>query len=74
MKKNSTNRSLVFTYIYLAASCFAIGVGIVFLTLAVCKRLGVDIFTHLWVLAIPVILTLVINVGIVELYHKITGK
>lgn len=72
--KNSSNRSLILTYIYLAASCFAVGVCILFLTLLVCERLGVDLFTHLWVLAIPVFLTLLINVSIIELYHKITGK
>jgi len=72
--KSSSNRSLIFTYIYLAASCFAVGVGILFLTLMVCRYLNVDILTHVWVLAIPVFLTLLINVSLVELYRKITGK
>jgi len=72
--KHSSHRSLVFMYIYLAASCFAVGIGLVLLTLMVCKSLNVNIFTNLWVLLIPVVLTLIINVSLIELYRKITKK
>jgi hypothetical protein len=63
-------RSLVLTYIYMATSCAAVGIGILFVVLLVCRHLEVDIFRNLWVLAIPIVLTLVINVGIIELFRK----
>jgi len=72
--KHSNHRSLVFMYIYLAASCFAVGIGLVLLTLTVCKSLNVNVFNNLWVLLLPVALTLIINVSLIELYRKITKK
>jgi len=74
MKSNLKKRNLIFTYIYLATSCIAGGIGILFIVLIVCQKFGIDIFTHLWVLAIPVALTLLINVGIIELYNKIRKR
>jgi hypothetical protein len=72
--KNSSNRSLIFTYIYLASSCFALGIGILFLTLFICKYLNIDIFRNLWVLAIPLFLSLLINVFLIELFKKFKQK
>lgn len=74
MKNTNNNRRLVLTYIYLATSCFAVGVGLVFITLMVCNALGVNVLENIWVLAIPVVLTLIINVALIELYNQLRKR
>ena len=49
----------------------AIGLMITFIVLAVSQRLGLNIMDeHLWVLAIPAVLSLILNVLLLELYRK----
>ena len=59
------------TYIYLATSSFGIGALIVMITNAVCENLNIDVVQNIWILVFPVILTLIINVLLIELYNKI---
>ncbi len=61
-------------YIYLAAGCSILGTLFTLLTLLICQHLAVDIGKNLWVLAIPVGLTIIINITIVELYTKFKKK
>ena len=61
---------MVREYIFLAVGCVAVGVVLVFVVLGVCVRLGVSIEDNLWVLAIPAVLALFLNITLLELYHK----
>ncbi len=61
---------MVRQYIFLAAGCAAVGVVLVFLVIAVCVRLGVSIEENLWVVAIPTVLALILNITLLELYRK----
>ena len=74
MKNSNNNRRLVLTYIYLATSSFGIGVLLVLAMLAACNALNIDVMQNIWVLAFPVILTLIINVLLIELYNKIRKR
>lgn len=65
---------MVKQYIALAAGCVAAGTIITFVMLAACQRLGVDIDRNLWILAIPAVLSLVLNVGALEIYHAYRRK
>jgi hypothetical protein len=65
---------MVREYIFLAASCVAVGMVITFVVLGVCQRLGINIDENLWVVAIPAVLTLILNVTLLELYHKFRRK
>jgi hypothetical protein len=60
---------MVRQYILLAVGCVTVGVVITFVMLAVCQRLGVNIDQNLWVVAIPSVLSLLLNVGVLEIYH-----
>lgn len=71
MKKT---RSLVIAYIYLAAGSFVLGVVLIFALLLVCQYLGVDVSRHFWLVGIPVILAIAVNVLLVELYDKFRSK
>ncbi len=71
MKKT---RSLVATYIYLAVGSGILGVVLTFALLFVCQYLGIDVSEHLWVLGIPVILAIAVNILLVELYDKLRSR
>ncbi len=62
--------TMVREYIFLAVGCAAVGVVLVFLVLGVCVRLGVSIEENLWVVAIPTVLALILNITLLELYRK----
>ena len=67
--------SLVIVYICLATGCAILGVVITFLVLFLCQYFGVDILhENLWVLAIPVTLSLLLNVLFIELYRRYKKK
>ena len=61
---------MVKEYILLASGCVAVGVVIVFVVLAACQRLGINIEKNLWVLAIPAVLAIILNIILLELYHR----
>ncbi len=57
-------------YIFLAAGCAAVGVVLTFVVLGVSVRLGISIEENLWVLAIPAVFSLILNISLLELYRK----
>ena len=61
---------MVREYIFLAAGCIAVGVVITFLVLGISVRLGIDINKNLWMLAMPAVLSLALNILLLELYRK----
>ena len=59
-------------YIFLAAGCVAVGVVITFIVLGVSLRLGINIMGEsLWVLGIPAVLSVILNVILLEIYRKL---
>jgi hypothetical protein len=62
--------NLVPIYIYLAVGTAALGVLITWIMLYVTARMGVDIREHMWILAIPPVSAVLINVFLIELYRK----
>jgi hypothetical protein len=68
--RDPRRHSLVLTYVYLAAGCVLLGTVLTFALLAVCARLEVDVFRNLWLLAIPSVLSVLVNVLLVELYDR----
>ena len=65
---------MVRDYIFLAGGCLVVGVVLNFIVLGVCVRLGININENLWVVAIPAVLSLLLNVSLLELYHKYWKK
>lgn len=62
--------NLVVSYIYLAVASGVMGVAMTLLVLFVCQYLGIDVYENLWVLAIPLALSIFLNVCLVELYRR----
>jgi hypothetical protein len=61
---------MVGEYIFLAAGCVSLGIIITFIVLGLCQYLGIDIDENWWVVAIPVVLSLIINITLIEIYRK----
>jgi hypothetical protein len=61
-------------YIYLAVGTGILGVAITFAVMLICQYLGVNMLDHLWLLGVPILLSLIINVIIVEIYRKIKKR
>ena len=62
---------MVREYIFLAAGCVSVGVVITLIVLGFSQRFGIDIFDeYLWVLAVPAVLSLTLNIALLELYRK----
>ena len=62
-------------YIFLAVGCVVVGVVIIFIILVVSQRLGINIMDeNMWVLAIPALLALILNIILLELYRKFRKK
>ena len=67
--------TMVKEYIFLAAGCVAVGLVITFIVLGVSLRLGINIMGEsLWVLGIPAVLSVTLNVFLLELYRKFRKK
>jgi len=62
--------SLVMTYVFLAAASVIIGIILVFVVLLACQYLGIDISKNWWILAIPAIFAVTLNIVLIELYDK----
>ena len=57
-------------YIIIAAGCVAVGIVMTFAVLGISVRLGIDLNESLWILAIPTVLTIILNISVIELYHR----
>jgi hypothetical protein len=65
---------MVKQYIFLAVGCVGVGILLTFAMLAVTQRLGVNIEENLWVVAIPAVLSVLLNIGLLEIYHAYRRK
>ncbi len=61
---------MVRDYIILAAGCLVAGVIVTFIILAASVRAGIDLNQNLWLLAIPAVFALTLNIILLELYRK----
>ena len=60
--------------IFLAAITLILGVIITFVLVLITQFFGIDILKNLWLLAIPVVLSIVLNILFLELYRKYKKK
>jgi hypothetical protein len=58
-------------YIFLAGGCVSLGIIITFIVLGVCQYFSIKIDQHWWIVAVPVVLSLILNVTFVEIYRKL---
>ena len=58
------------SYVYLAVGSLALGIIITFGMLFLCQFFGIDINKNLWLIAIPIILAIALNIWFIELYDR----
>jgi len=58
------------SYVYLAVGSLALGIIITFVMLYICQVFNVDINKNLWLIAIPIILAIILNIWFIELYDR----
>ena len=59
----------------MAVGCFVVAVVIALATIALAIRLRIDVLgEHAWILAIPAVLAIVLNIALLELYRKFRKK
>lgn len=68
-KRVKKPENLTLYYIYLAVACGFTGTLLTFAVLFVCRYYRIEIVRHLWILAIPVTTSLLLNIALVELYR-----
>ncbi len=51
-------------------ACGALGMVITFVLILLCGYFQIDITKHIWLLAIPVTLSVILNITFIELYRK----
>jgi hypothetical protein len=57
-------------YIYLAVGCGMFGVVFTYVLMAVCLYFGIDVFKNLWVIVIPIVLAVVLNIFLIEVFSR----
>ena len=62
--------NLVMIYIYLALGCAFLGALITFAMVVLVQYFHIDFWENLWLLAIPLTLSVTLNVIFIELYLK----
>jgi hypothetical protein len=66
--------SFMMTFVYFAIGCGMVGIIITFFVIWACRSFGIDIQKNLWVLVIPATLSILLNIGFLELYRKYKRK
>jgi hypothetical protein len=57
-------------YIYLAVGCGMLGVVFTYIMIGVCLYFRIDIFRNLWVITIPIILAVALNIFLIEIFSR----
>ena len=66
--------SFILELIYFAVGCAAIGVLFAFILVFALDYFHIDVYKHLWLLLIPLVLSILLNILIIELYGKYKRK
>ena len=66
--------SFILELIYFAVGCAALGVLFAFVLVFVLQYLRIDVYKHLWLLLIPLVLSISLNILAIELYGRYKRK
>jgi len=61
-------------YIYLAVGCGMLGILMTYIVIFMCYYFNIDIGKNLWVITIPIIFSIFMNILLIELYFKYRKK
>jgi len=61
-------------YIYLALGCAFLGILLTFVVIFLCYYFAIDVTQNMWILAVPAILAVTLNILFIELYLNCKKK
>jgi hypothetical protein len=61
---------MILELIYLATASSILGAVFTFVLLLLCWVLNVDLSTNLWLLGLPAILAVAVNIFLIEMYYR----
>ncbi len=61
-------------YVSLAVGCAGLGVILTLVLLMLCQYFQVDLTRNLWLISLPIVLTVALNIWFIELYDRIKKK
>ncbi len=62
--------SFILELIYFAVGCAALGVLFAFILVFTLQYLGINVYQHLWLLLLPLVLSIGLNILAIELYSR----
>jgi hypothetical protein len=62
--------NFILELVYFAVGCAALGIVFAFTLVFVLQYLGIDVYKHMFLLLIPLVLSISLNIAIIELYGK----
>lgn len=60
--------------IIIAVGCVVVGIIFAGIAISISVRLGINIWENFWILAIPAVLAITLNIIALELYHRFKKK
>lgn len=61
-------------YVFLAMGSIGLGIILSFVVVFACQYFGIDIFENLWILTLPLIIAVIVNICFIELYTRYKKK
>ena len=61
-------------FIYFAIACGMLGIFLAFVLFLVCAYFNIDVFQNLWLITIPVVIAVFLNILLIELYFRKKGR
>jgi hypothetical protein len=61
-------------YVFLAMGSIGLGIILSFVVVFACQYFGIDIFENLWILALPLVIAVIVNICFIELYSRYKRK
>ena len=61
-------------FAYLAVGCIFLGILMTYVTIFICAYYGIDVSKNLWIMAIPLVVAVALNIFFIELHDRLRKK
>ena len=61
-------------FVALATGCAGLGILMTFVLLMACRHFGIDLTQNLWLITLPIVIAIALNILYLELYDKFKKK
>ncbi|MBN1691569.1 MAG: hypothetical protein JW901_11155 [Dehalococcoidia bacterium] len=61
-------------YVYLAVGCGMLGVVFTYGMMLVCLYYGIDVASNMWIIIIPIVLAISLNIFLIEVFSRTRKK